>query len=144
MISQSWINSDHTSGLIFSSLSIHHKYSSKASAISLAFAHDFNFDFAYFIALRSRGSVSLAFISKFDAFVKKSFISLLLLNFALRNFFSIILHASLAIFVAHWIRISCISFATLFTLFKSVILFLFDTKFNLLYSKILKNAKFLA
>jgi len=100
-ISQSWINSAQTFGLISSSLSIHHKYSEKALAILSASAHHFNFDFAYFIALRSNGSVSLASMSIFDALSKKSDISFESLNFWLLNSCCIILHASLAIFVAH-------------------------------------------
>jgi hypothetical protein len=61
----------HTVGLISSSLSIQIKYSSKASATQLASHHSCNLNFAYLIALRSNGSVSLAQISICVAFSKK-------------------------------------------------------------------------
>ena len=123
-ISQSWIKSDHISDLIFSSLSIHHRYSQNASAILLESAHHSNFDFVYFMALRSNGSVSLASISICEASLKNFHNSSEFVNPQALNSCCIILHASLAIFVAHWIVMSLISCAIFSTFFKLAILFL--------------------
>ena len=126
MISQSCISSAQIFGLILVSLSIHVRYSSKASATQFASHHSCNLNFAYFIALRSNGSVSLAQINICVAFSKKFSNSFWFFIFASRNSFIIILHACLAISVAHWIMISLISFAIFSTFFKFAILFLFD------------------
>jgi len=101
ILSHSSINCTHIVGLISSSLSIQVKYSSNASATQLASHHSFNLYLAYFIALRSNGSVSLAHMSIFEDFSKNVANSFLLFNFASRNSFIIILQACLAMSVAH-------------------------------------------